>query len=51
LKHRTLPLISGGDITENQRRLESVQMPPTAQTFKQTPKAEQAKPDQMTLDG
>jgi site-specific DNA-methyltransferase (adenine-specific) len=27
-----------------------VQMPPTAQTFKQAPKVEQAKPDQMTLD-
>jgi site-specific DNA-methyltransferase (adenine-specific) len=27
-----------------------VQMPPTAQTFKQAPKAEPAKPDQMALD-
>jgi len=27
-----------------------VQMPPTAQTFKQAPKAEQAQPGQLPLD-
>ena len=35
---------------ENLLKGAQVQMPPTAQTFKLAPKAEQAKPDQLALD-